>query len=228
MMKTPVKIFPLGESALTIEFSNEISPEINDNVINLSNYFEKSNFAGFIETVPAYGSLTICYDVPAVRKNFSEFPTAFEAVKNLTEKAIHNLIENKKTGYRLVEIPVRFDKESALDLEFIAEANNLETREIIKIFTARIYRVYMLGFLPGFAYLGEVDEKIAMPRKSSPRLKVPRGSVGIAGKQTGIYPLASPGGWQIIGRTDVELFTPESETLTFLQAGDSVKFHSQS
>ena len=116
-----------------------------------------------------------------------------------------------KKNSRTVEIPVRFDAESALDLEFVAESNGLSREKVIEIFTGTTYRVFMLGFLPGFSYMGEVDDRIATPRKETPRLSVPRGSVGIAGKQTGIYSLESPGGWQIIGRTDVELFTPEAE-----------------
>lgn len=222
-----LKIFPLGESALTVEFANEISPETNDKVINLARFFEKNRFEGFIETVPAYASLTLFYDVFMVRKEFQEFRTAFEAVKNFVEKAAENLTGIGKENSRLVQIPVRFDAESALDLEFVAETNSLTAEKVIEIFTSQTFRVYMLGFLPGFAYMGEVDSRIATPRKTSPRLKVPRGSVGIAGKQTGIYSLSSPGGWQIIGRTDVELFTPEAENPTFLHAGDSVKFYPQ-
>ena len=218
------KIFPLGESALTIEFSNEISPETNDKVISLVNYFEANQFPGFIEIVPAYSSLTIYYDVLTVRKNFLEFATAFDAVKNSAENALLNLASIKKENSRVIEIPVCFDDENALDLKFVAEINNLKPPEVIEIFTAKTYRVYMLGFLPGFAYLGEIDERIAAPRKSAPRLRVPKGSVGIAGRQTGIYPLASPGGWQIIGKTNVELFTPEADFPTFFQAGDEVKF----
>jgi len=221
------KIFPLGESALTIEFSNEISPETNDKVISLVNYFEANQFPGFIEIVPAYSSLTIYYDVLTVRKNFLEFATAFDAVKNSAENALLNLASIKKENSRVIEIPVCFDDENALDLKFVAEINNLKPPEVIEIFTAKTYRVYMLGFLPGFAYLGEIDWRIAAPRKSAPRLRVPKGSVGIAGRQTGIYPLASPGGWQIIGKTDVELFTPNAESPTFLQAGDTVKFYSE-
>ena len=219
------KIFPLGESALTIEFSNEISPETNDKVISLVNYFEANQFPGFNEIVPAYSSLTIYYDVLTVRKNFLEFATAFDAVKNSAENALLNLASIKKENSRVIEIPVCFDDENALDLKFVAEINNLKPPEVIEIFTAKTYRVYMLGFLPGFAYLGEIDERIAAPRKSAPRLRVPKGSVGIAGRQTGIYPLASPGGWQIIGKTDVEMFTPNSENPAFLRAGDSVKFY---
>lgn len=220
-----VKIFPLGESAVTIEFSNEISPKTNDAVINLANRFDENRFAGFVEAVPAYVSLTIFYDVWTVKKNFREFSTAFDAVKNFAENALLNTTEIKKGAARLIEIPVYFDEESAPDLRFVAETNNLLPGEVIEVFTNRIYRVYMLGFLPGFAYMGEIDARIAASRKTSPREKVPAGSVGIAGRQTGIYPLASPGGWQIIGRTDTRLFTPDGKDPTYLRAGDSVKFY---
>jgi len=219
------KNFPLGENALTIELGEEISEKLNRRILKLAKYFEQNKFEGFIEIVPAYASLTIFYDVFKVRKSHPAFPTAFEAVKNLAETGLRNLKEISENEPRLIEIPVSFDAEFALDLEFVAEINNLETREVIEIFTAKTYRVYMLGFLPGFAYMGEVDRRIAAPRRPSPRLKTPKGSVGIAGTQTGIYSLASPGGWQIIGKTDTKLFTPDAETPTFLQAGDLVKFY---
>ena len=225
MIEKNVKIFPLGDNALTISFGNKISPELNDFVQKLEFFSEQNHFPGLIETVPAYASLSIFYDVLIVRRSFPEFTTAFSAVKNFVENALQNLDEITEKESRLIEIPVNFDKDFALDLEFIASTNNLTSKEVIKIFTAQTYRIYMLGFLPGFAYMGEVAEKIATPRKDSPRLKVPKGSVGIAGRQTGIYSLSSPGGWQIIGKTNVELFTPEAEMPTFLQAGDSVKFY---
>jgi KipI family sensor histidine kinase inhibitor len=113
----------------------------------------------------------------------------------------------------------------APDLELIAAENNISSDDVIEIFLGREYRVFMLGFLPGFSYMGEVDDRIATPRKQVPRSKVPRGSIGIAGKQTGIYSLESPGGWQILGRTPLELFTPEAESPAFLRAGDNVKFY---
>jgi inhibitor of KinA len=219
------KIFPLGDNALTVEFGNEISVEMNSRVVHLADFFERNSFAGFIEIVPAYASLAFFYDVLLVRKNFPDFPTAFEAVKHLTENALQNLDVSSAINSRLIEIPVCFDEESALDLELVARMNDLSAREVVEIFLARTYRVFMLGFLPGFSYMGEIDERIAAPRKDAPRLKVPQGSVGIAGRQTGIYSLESPGGWQIIGRTNVELFTPNAESPTFLQAGDSIKFY---
>ena len=219
------QIFPLGDAGLTVEFGNEISAELNNRVINLAGFFDKNPFPGFVEIVPAYASLSVFYDVSIVRKNFPDFPTAFEAIKNFTENALQNpgnLEENKP---RQVEIPVCFDPGHALDLDSVAALNNLSAGDVIKIFLAATYRVYMLGFTPGFAYMGEVDQRIAAPRKTAPRLRVPKGSVGIAGRQTGIYSLESPGGWQIIGKTNVELFTPEAESPTFLQAGDNVKFY---
>ncbi len=218
------KIFPLGDNALTIEFGNQISAETNDRVLMLARFFDANLFEGLIEIVPAYSSLSVFYDVSFVRRNFPDFPTAFEAIKNFTENALQNLDDLEKNKPRLVEIPICFDEKYALDLDSVAALHNLNRSEVIGIFLAPTYRVYMLGFLPGFAYMGEVDKRIAAPRKTAPRLRVPKGSVGIAGRQTGIYSLESPGGWQIIGKTNVELFTPEAEFPTFFRAGDEVKF----
>jgi len=220
-----IKFLPLGDNALTIEFGNTISKELNDQAVNLFHYFEKNRFAGMIETVPSYSSLTIFYDVIKVRKTLTEYPTAFETVRHFAEDAIHSGQNLPKYETRLIEIPVAFSGELALDLDFVASINNLTAEKVVEIFTAQTYRVYMLGFLPAFPYMGEVDERIAAPRKRSPRRKVPQGSVGIAGRQTGIYPFDSPGGWQIIGRTDFELFTPNAESPSALKAGDLVRFY---
>jgi inhibitor of KinA len=124
----------------------------------------------------------------------------------------------------MITIPVCYEKEFALDIEEIATVKNISINELIEIYTSKIYHVYMMGFLPGFAYMGEVDEKLEMPRKQQPRQTVEAGSVGIAGRQTGIYPLASPGGWQIIGRTPLKLFDAEKKEPTLLKAGDKAKF----
>lgn len=219
------RIFPLGTDALTIDFGNEISLELNDKAVNLAEYFEQNPFKGLREIIPAYASVTIFYDVSTVRKNFAEFKTAFEAVSNFAENALQNSLEKIQTNPRLIEIPVDFSDEFALDLEFVAAHNNLTKMKVIEIFTAAKYRVFMLGFMPAFAYMGEVAEEIAAPRKDSPRLVVPKGSVGIAGRQTGIYPFDSPGGWQIIGKSFFQLFTPEPENPSALRAGDLVRFY---
>lgn len=224
MTDESIRIFPLGESALTVEFGNSISVDLNRRAIALADHFQQNPFPGFIETVPAYASTTIFYDLIKLRHEFPEFATAFDAVKQLTLGALQNLNPTQVDTARIVEIPVRFDAESALDLAYVAEQNKLSRDKLIEIFTAATYRVFMLGFLPGFAYMGELDERLATPRRETPRTFVPKGSVGIAGRQTGIYSLSSPGGWQIIGRTDVEMFTPDAESPTYLRPGDQVTF----
>jgi inhibitor of KinA len=223
-MSDDYRIFPLGDSALTVEFGNEISVDLNQRAIALSDHFESNPFPGFIETVPAYASTTIFYDVTHVRTAFPDEPTAFEAVATLVKNALIGIDPARSVSSQIIEIPVHFDGEAALDLEYVAENHGLSIAEVIDIFTSHTYRVFMLGFLPGFTYMAEVDERIATPRKEAPRTSVPKGSIGIAGKQTGIYSLESPGGWQIVGRTDVEMFTPEGERPTLLSPGDQVRF----
>lgn len=225
MKSSEYKIFSLGTNSLTIEFGSEISIELNERAINLAKVLDENRFPGFTETVPAYASLTVFFDVYEVRKHFPEFSTAFEAVRDFIEKALQKTSRKSKINTRLIEIPVDFSPDCALDLELIAAEKNLSTDEFVRLFTSRRYRVFMIGFLPAFAYMGEIDKQIAAPRKPTPRMFVPRGSVGIAGRQTGIYPFDSPGGWQIIGRTDFELFTPQAEIPCALNAGDLVKFY---
>jgi inhibitor of KinA len=219
-----MKIFPLGDNALTIDFGNIISEKLNDKVLQLQSYLSKNAFVGLIETVAAYSSLTVFYDVAKVKKHCENSTTAFEFVRLFAENSLNNLEADKSKITRYVKIPMIVDSESSLDLEFVADYANIAKKQVIKLFTQQTYRVFMLGFLPAFAYMGEVDARIAVPRKESPRLKVPKGSIGIAGRQTGIYPFDSPGGWQIIGKTNVEMFTPNAENPSYLQTGDIVQF----
>lgn len=218
------KIFPLGDNAVTVDFGNVISVELNERAISLADYLTAHPFAGFIEAAPAYSSVAVFYDLIATRNSFPEASTAFDAVRELIEGALTDTQATPAGDRRIVEIPADFGPDSALDLSDVADIARTSADEVIDLFTGTIYRVYMLGFLPGFAYMGEVDERIAAPRRQTPRLKVPKGSVGIAGRQTGIYPLESPGGWQIIGRTELELFTPNAESPCFLAPGDRVRF----
>ncbi|AFK01566.1 Conserved hypothetical protein CHP00370 [Emticicia oligotrophica DSM 17448] len=215
------KIFPLSDSSITIDFGNVIDEKLNDIVMNLFDFCNKQPFIGMKEAIPAYASLTIFYDILAVRNQYPTFNTAFDFAVNYLQNAVTQLGEIKSAKNRLIEIPVIYDGE---DLAYVAKFHGLSEKEVIRFHTAPIYRVYMMGFLPGFAYMGGLDTRIATPRRSSPRTKVPEGSVGIAGNQTGIYPTESPGGWQLIGRTEVELYTPNSEEITLLKAGDSIKF----
>lgn len=221
----PHKIFPLCESALTIDFGDAISVEFNDRVIQLADFIKKNNFEGFIELVPAYSSLTVFYDLVRVRRKYQDFPNAFSFVENFIRKALVELNSVVKSDALLIEIPVDYSEEYALDLKFVADRANLSAQKVIELHTAKTYRVFMIGFLPAFAYLGEVDKRIAAPRQSRPRTKIAKGSVGIAGKQTGIYPLESPGGWQIIGKTETEMFRSNSREISLLKTGDFVKFY---
>jgi inhibitor of KinA len=218
------KILPLSPGSLTVDFGNEISIELNDRVIALATWFGKKRFPGFVEAAPAYSSVAIFYDLPLVRRSFPQFGTGFEAVKSLIRQAVRDLSQQASVGSRIIEIPVDFDGGAAPDLELVAEERGLSTSEVIEIFVSRTYRVFMLGFLPGFAYMGEVDKRINVRRKKTPRTRVPKGSVGIAGRQTGVYPLESPGGWQIIGRTPLEMFTPDAQSPALLEPGDTIRF----
>jgi inhibitor of KinA len=216
------KIFPLGDNAVTVDFGNVISLELNRRVISLAEHLNSDPFPGFIEAVPAYSSLAIFYDIVVTAAAFPEHESAFAAVRSIVSTS--DVDGGSSSESRVVEVPVDFGPAAGLDLTEIANRAAMSREEVVEIFTKSEYRVFMLGFLPGFAYMGEVDERIAIPRRQTPRLKVPKGSVGIAGGQTGIYPLASPGGWQIIGRTDIELFTPNADSPCFFQPGDTVRF----
>ena len=221
----PYRIFPLGDAAITVDFGNCIDETINKEVIARFNQLQQQPLSGMIEVVPAYSSLTVYYDVMALKKKIPLHQTVYEWVRQQLEERLKQPVQQNQIKERLLNIPVCYDEEFALDIQQLATTKNISVDEVIQIHTAKPYKVYMLGFLPGFAYMGEVDEKIAMPRKPQP-VNIAAGSVGIAGKQTGIYPLASPGGWQIIGRTPLKLFDVGREEPTLFRAGDTVQFYS--
>ena len=226
-MSDAPKIFPLGVGAVTVDFGNELSLSLNTKAISLAAYLEHNRFPGFIEAVPAYSSIGVFYDLLKVQQHFPESETAFAAVSRFINAAMQNAIETIEPDPRLVEIPTDFSEDAAVDIDVITAYSGLSPADVIDLFISKTYRVFMLGFLPGFTYMGEVDSRIAVPRKDSPRKKVPKGSVGIAGNQTGVYPLESPGGWQLIGRTEVEFFTPQDASPALLNPGDLVRFVSQ-
>jgi inhibitor of KinA len=161
----------------------------------------------------------------ALKKKASPGQTVYEWMKQKLKERFLQPVQQNEITERLIKIPVCYDEEFAIDIHHLATAKNISVDEVMQIHTAKPYKVFMLGFLPGFPYMGEVDEKIAMPRKPQP-VSISAGSVGITGKQTGIYPFASPGGWQIIGRTPLKLFDAGKEEPTLLRAGDMVQFYS--
>jgi inhibitor of KinA len=218
-------ISPLGDSSLVINYGSIIEENLNRKVLATSHAIKEACFVGVKDIVPAYSSITVHYDVVAVRKKYRHQP-AFVTIKEQLETLLFQSIKDLKQTIRRSKIPVCYAPKYALDLNEISQLASLATDEIVKLHTSKKYRVYMVGFLPGFAYMGEVDERIAVPRKQEPRLQIEEGYVGIAGKQTGIYPLTSPGGWQIIGRTPVKLFDKNKEQPVLFKAGDEVEFYS--
>ncbi len=221
----PARIFPLGDSALTVEFGAEMSDELNIAAIRLSELITRDPFPGFIEAVPAIASTTIFYDPSGVLRGSSVEVTAYSLVHDLVRERAANLeLSTDSNEAPTFEIPVSFGRDDALDIDDIAGYVGLSIENVIATFISSTYRVFMLGFLPGFAYMGTVDENIAVPRKRVPRLTVPAGSVGIAGRQTGIYPSASPGGWQIIGRTATNMLAGAAGSPCLLKPGDKVRF----
>lgn len=227
MLSTPdYKIFSLGDSAITLDYGNRIDDGVNQRVIGLFRSLQKDPLPGMIEAVPAYSSLTVYYDISGLKEKISAGKTIMERMMAELDGRAKQPAQEEQPIPRLIEIPVCYEKEYAPDTEELCNTNNISAGELIRMHTAVNYRVYMLGFLPGFAYMGEVDPLIAIARKTQPRQNVEAGSVGIAGRQTGIYPLASPGGWQIIGRTPLKLFDPAKQEPALLQAGDHVRFFS--
>jgi inhibitor of KinA len=222
---SPYKIFFIGDSAATIDFGNVISEEINKKAISLFSRLSQHPFDGIIEAIPAYSSVTIYINVPLLRKKISPEKKVYEWVTKELHKIMFQEFEDTQLEKNVVRVPVCYEDEFATDIHWLSKQNGVSTQDIIRLHTSRQYRVYMLGFLPGFAYMAEVDDQIAVPRKPQPQW-ILAGSVGIAGKQTGIYPLNSPGGWQIIGRTPVKIFDKERAETCFLKAGDYVEFYS--
>ena len=227
--KMSVDMYPLGENAIMVEFGKYIHPDINRKVMALVAYLEQHPFVGMLEYISAYKYVTIFYDPLLVNAlpievEAGEMPLSYRKMVQFIEKVLKTIDMNKTGQASIVELPVCYGGEFAPDLTFVAKHNQLSTQEVIDIHSSGEYLVYMIGFAPGFPFLGGMSEKIATPRRSSPRLAIPVGSVGIAGSQTGAYPIETPGGWQLIGRTPVELFCPQNNPPTLLHAGNIVKF----
>jgi len=206
-----------GDRAIVLEFGNEISKEINLLVRKLYHSIIKENIEGIEEMVPTYRSLIVYYNPQKVK--YTDLAQKLKKIENFITEII------LPTAH-ITEIPVLYSGEYGHDLEFVAYHNKLSVEEVIKIHSQKEYFIYMLGFLPGFVYLGGMSDKINTPRLEKPRLKVLEGSVGIAGKQTGIYPIESPGGWQIIGRTPIKLYDPQKKFPFLFKSGDYIKFYS--
>lgn len=209
-------ISPVGDRAISIDFGQVIDPTINRHIRQTIERIKELQLEGIIELVPTYCALLVEYD--AMLYSYSEIcniiePTLEEGMTNTTNELV-----------TVVEVPTVYGGEFGPDLSFVASHNHLSEDEVISIHSGTDYLVYMLGFIPGFTYLGGMDSRIATPRLSSPRTLIPSGSVGIAGEQTGTYPSDSPGGWQIIGRTPVTMYDMSKAQAALLKAGDYVRY----
>ena len=204
-----------GDTSAAVVFGDEISEEINAAIRTFDKLLNERQLDGVYETVPTYCALTVHYAPEIVR--YHEL-----------EKALWELLAEtgsaEKANPVVIEIPVLYGGDYGPDLNYVAQYNHMTTEEVIRIHSGAEYLIYMLGFTPGFSYMGGMDARIETPRLKTPRVLIPAGSVGIAGKQTGIYPIDSPGGWQLIGRTPVRLYDAERDTPILLDAGMKVKF----
>lgn len=225
-MENKLIIKPLGDAAVIIQLGEGIAPSIHNQVRGLQLALEKQPFIGFMEAVPSYNNITIYYNPFIVHQAYSNMKgeTAFHKVSHLLQQLATTLKNHIQLDESVVEIPVLYGDEWGPDLSDVAQHNGLSSEEVIQLHSSQEYLVYMIGFAPGFPFLGGMDQQIATPRRETPRLAIPAGSVGIAGEQTGVYPLETPGGWQIIGRTPRDLFLPEHSPPTLLQSGDKVRF----
>ncbi len=210
-----MKILPAGDRALVADFGNVISEDVNRKVNVLKKSLLAAKVAGVREMIPTYRSLLVEYNPSVI--SMQDLSRRIEAAS--LEGAG---VEAEKK--RVLEIPCCYGGQYGEDLAGLAELTGLSEKEIIDIHAGTEYRVYMLGFLPGFVYLGGMDERIAAPRLKSPRVSIPAGSVGIGGSQTGVYPMASPGGWRLIGMTPVDFYDPKREKPVLCEAGDYIRF----
>ena len=211
-----VRFLLTGDTSLTVEFGNEISEEINAKIRAFNIALGQSGIKGIVETVPTYRSLMVHYDPGVI---------GYGALVKKMQSLLGQLDSIQIPPSEVLEIPVLYGGEEGPDLAFVAEHNGKTQEEVIKIHTSTEYLIYMLGFTPGFTYLGGMSEEIATPRLKTPRVKIPGGSVGIAGSQTGVYPIDSPGGWQLIGRTPVRMYDPDRAEPILPQAGQYIKFY---
>lgn len=210
-----VKIVAAGDSSILIEFGREIDPEINRKIASTVQLIRAQQIEGIVDMIPAFCSLLINYDPRII---------TYDRIQCRMAELVKMDVKGSAQRKRVFEIPVCYGGEFGPDIENIAAHADLSVEDVIRIHSSGEYLIYMLGFLPGFCYLGGLDERIHTPRLANPRVKIPAGSVGIGGSQTGIYPLDSPGGWQLMGLTPVKTYDPDRETPILLEAGDYIRF----
>lgn len=220
-------IYSLGDHAIVFALDAKMDLNILQKITQLHQYILAKKINGTLDIIPSYHTLTLVYDIPQFL-SFNE--DANNQLVNFSTQLLHDFnaqtSSNKNINKTLHKVPVCYENDFALDIENISILNQISIEAIIQIHSSTLYDVYSIGFLPGFTYMGIIDEKIKIARHDKPRTRVPAGSVGIAGLQTGIYPTNSPGGWQIIGKTPLKIFDPNPNILAKFNVGDQVQFYS--
>ena len=219
----PFTLHPLGDRALTLAFEARMDPAFHAAILSIAAALGRQRLPGILDIVPAYHEIGIHYD-PALFRLPANTRTSAH-IRQWVQDSLAHMRESNDLASRTVEIPVCYDPSIAPDLTGVADRLGLDVDEVIRIHTAQSYHVYMIGFLPGFPYMGELPATLFLPRKAKP-VMTPAGSVAIAGRQTGIYPMDSPGGWHVIGRTTVPMFAPAVDPPVYLRPGDTIRFKS--
>lgn len=217
------EFYACGDHAFTLDAGQQIDVDVNRLIISLFQQLQQQKPSYILDIIPAYSSITIVYDPLSFTKSDINPETIIHQC--FTDAIQQTANKTASESGNIIRIPVCYHPSLAPDLESLCHQQQIDIDTLITLHTQKTYRVFMNGFLPGFAYMGTVDDRIATPRHASPRKQVPAGSVGIAGHQTGIYPFDSPGGWQLIGRTSVSLFNQHSDNPCLLKPGDEVQFY---
>ena len=212
---TNVKFFPAGDHAMVVEFGSIIAENINQKVHALAGWIEEKQIEGAVELLPTFRSLMIYYDCHVV---------SFERLKRKVSEFDDTKVSAGAEKKKITKVPCCYGARFGSDLHDMEKILGIDKDEIIRIHSSVCYKIYMLGFLPGFVYLGGLDKRIEVPRLSSPRVKINPGSVGIGGNQTGVYPVASPGGWRLIGGTPLDFYDPDREKPILCNAGEYIRF----
>ena len=211
-----IRVLTAGDSALLIQFEQRIGEDVNRRISATVKLLKMQQIEGIVDMIPAYASLLVQYNPLVIR--YEEIYKRVSAIVKMDTK-----VESMEK--KVWEIPVLYGGELGPDFSYVAEHAGISGEELIRLHREKDYLVYMLGFLPGFTYLGGLEEKLHTPRLENPRVKIPAGSVGIGGSQTGVYPVDSPGGWQLIGRTPVKMYDPEKQDPILVQAGEYIHFY---
>ena len=220
-----IHFFQISENAISLEFGDNIKEETLGRISRLNECIKQNPFAGLLSTTPAYTTLTLYFNPVQLMNNSGlKGSTTLDKISGYIKSIPVETKIDQQTDNQIIQIPVCYDPAFGFDLQELSSFYQLKKEEIIEIHSSVVYTVYMIGFVPGFPYLGGLSEKLTAPRRQNPRAAIPAGSVGIAGQQTGIYPLETPGGWQIIGRTPLKLFDVNRQQPSLLKAGDKLKF----